>query len=133
MTKVDSADPVTAGTDMTYTIGVDNKGPSHTGGTVTLTDQLPVGTTFVSATPSQGTCSGTTTVTCDLGTLANGASATVSVIVHVEASVEEGSTLSNTASAKSPTKDPNTVEQLGDRGHRRGHVRRRLTDEGSGA
>jgi uncharacterized repeat protein (TIGR01451 family) len=101
-----SPDPVTAGTDLTYTIGVTNNGPSHTGGAVTLTDPLPAGTSFVSATPSQGTCSGTTTVTCDLGTLANGASATVTVTVHVESSVVDG--ISNTASVTSPTADPSS-------------------------
>src|SRR5205085_10148517 len=38
---------------------------------VTVTDTLPAGMTFFSATPTQGSCSGTTTVTCSMGTLAS--------------------------------------------------------------
>lgn len=37
--------------------------------------------TYVSATPTQGSCSGTTTITCNLGTLINGGSATVTIAV----------------------------------------------------
>ncbi|MGH3657664.1 MAG: hypothetical protein ACRDUA_13495, partial [Micromonosporaceae bacterium] len=84
--KTDSPDPATAGTDLTYTITATNNGPSTSGGDVTVTDAVPAGTTFVSATPSQGSCSGTTTVTCNLGGLANGASATITVVVHVDPS-----------------------------------------------
>jgi hypothetical protein len=36
---------------------------------------------YVSATPSQGSCSGTTTVVCTLGSLANGANATIALQV----------------------------------------------------
>ena len=40
---------------------------------MTVTDTLPAGTTFDSATPSQGSCSQASgTVTCALGTVANG-------------------------------------------------------------
>ena len=49
VTKTDSPDPVTAGTDLTYTITATNNGPSNSGGDVTVTDPLPVGTSFVSA------------------------------------------------------------------------------------
>ena len=58
VTKTGSPDPVIAGTDLTYTINVSNAGPSDAQG-VTVTDDLSLGTSFVSATPSQGTCSGT--------------------------------------------------------------------------
>ena len=47
-----------------------------------MTDVLPGSVTYVSATPSLGSCSGTTTVTCNLGTMSNGAQATVSLIVR---------------------------------------------------
>jgi uncharacterized repeat protein (TIGR01451 family) len=108
VTKTDSPDPVTAGTDLTYTITATNNGPSKSGGDVTVTDAVPAGTTFVSATPSQGSCSGTTTVTCNLGGLTNGASATITVIVHVDPSVEDGATISNTASVSAPADDPSS-------------------------
>src|SRR5262249_21003329 len=76
LTKTDSPDPVTVGSNLPYTITVSNGGPSTATG-VTMTDALPAGVTFVSATPSQGNCNGTATVTCSLGSLNNGGSATV--------------------------------------------------------
>ena len=106
VTKADSPDPVTAGTDLTYTIGITNTGPSDAPG-VTLTDPIPAGTSFVSATPSTGSCAGTTTVSCNLGTLANGASASVTLSVHVGSAVAAGTVLSNTATASSGVSDPN--------------------------
>jgi len=106
VTKADSPDPVTAGTDLTYTIGITNAGPSDAPG-VTLTDPIPAGTSFVSATPSAGSCAGTTTVSCNLGTLANGASASATLTVHVGSAVAAGTVLSNTATASSGVSDPN--------------------------
>src|SRR5258708_39497011 len=47
VTNSDSPDPVLAGSNLAYTIGVNNTGPSDAS-TVTLTDTLPSGTTFVS-------------------------------------------------------------------------------------
>ena len=93
LTKTDAPDPVTVGTHLTYTITVTNNGPGNATG-VTVTDPLPGGVTFVSATPSRGTCSGTATVTCPLGGLANGESATVAIVV----TPTSGGALSNTAS-----------------------------------
>jgi uncharacterized repeat protein (TIGR01451 family) len=96
-----AAEPFVVGEDGTYTITVTNAGPSAAAA-VTVTDILPAGATFVSATPSQGSCSGTTTVTCTLGTLANGASATITLIVRPTAP----GPLSNTATVSSTTADP---------------------------
>ena len=93
LTKTDAPDPVTVGTHLTYTITVTNNGPGNATG-VTVTDPLPGGVTFVSATPSRGTCSGTATVTCPLGGLANGESATVAIVV----TPTSAGALSNTAS-----------------------------------
>ena len=79
--KTDDVDPVVTGTNVTYTVTVRNNGPAIATGVV-ATDVLPAGVTLVSATPSQGTaCTGTTTVSCGLGTLAAGAQATVTVVV----------------------------------------------------
>ncbi len=55
VTKTDSPDPVTVGNNLTYTVTITNNGPGGATGVV-LTDTLPVGVTFVSATPSQGSC-----------------------------------------------------------------------------
>jgi uncharacterized repeat protein (TIGR01451 family) len=74
------APPYAAGANRTYTIAVFNDGASAATG-VTVSDTLPVGTTFVSATQSQGSCSGTTTVTCSLGGLASGGNATITLVL----------------------------------------------------
>jgi uncharacterized repeat protein (TIGR01451 family) len=71
----------TAGDTLTYTITVANAGPAVAVGTH-VTDQLPDGAEFVSATATQGTCSPSTTdVACDLGDLASGYTASVTVVV----------------------------------------------------
>lgn len=66
------------GANITWTITVTNEGTTPATG-VTVTDNLPPSTTFVSAAPTQGSCSGTTTVTCLLGVLQAGASATITL------------------------------------------------------
>jgi len=114
ITKTDSPDPVTAGTNLTYTISVNNAGPS-VAPNVVLTDVLSGQTTFVSATPSQGSClSGvvpgdpTKPLTCNLGSLASGPSATIVVVVKVKPSVPAGTVIVNNAEVKSDAADPNT-------------------------
>jgi uncharacterized repeat protein (TIGR01451 family) len=98
----DAPDPVTAGAALTYTVAVTNNGPDPASA-VSVTDALPAGAIFVSATPSQGSCSGTSTVACNLGALANLASATVTLVV----TWTSGGAKSNTASVSSScTFDP---------------------------
>jgi uncharacterized repeat protein (TIGR01451 family) len=72
-----SSAPVVA-EPLDYTLVVTNHGPITATG-VTVTDLLPAGFAFVSAIPTQGSCSGTTTVTCTLGTILNGAAATITI------------------------------------------------------
>jgi len=57
LTKADSPDPVTTGQQLTYTLAVTNNGPASVTG-VTVTDPLPGGVSFVSATPSRGPAAG---------------------------------------------------------------------------
>ncbi|MEO8035406.1 MAG: IPTL-CTERM sorting domain-containing protein, partial [Acidobacteriota bacterium] len=93
--------PFYASQNAVFNIAVANGGPS-TATNVTVTDVLPPGTTFVSATPTQGSCTGTTTVTCNLGSLANTANAAITLTVRLDVS---GST-TNTATVTSATPDP---------------------------
>jgi len=79
VTKTATPTTVTQGTTVTFTITVTNSGPAPSTGVI-FTDPLPVGLTLVSATPSQGTCNGTTTISCSLGTIAVGASASASIV-----------------------------------------------------
>jgi uncharacterized repeat protein (TIGR01451 family) len=104
ITKTPAPGPYGTGLPLTYTIVVSNGGPSTATG-VTVTDILPAGTTFQSATPG-GACSGTTTITCNAGTLANGASATFTLTVTLPSSPGP---VTNTASvtAAATTADPN--------------------------
>jgi uncharacterized repeat protein (TIGR01451 family) len=114
VTKSDSPDPVTAGTDLTYTLGVKNNGPQDASN-VTLSDALPAGTTFQSiSAPAGFTCTTPAVgaggnVSCTASTLANGASASFTLVVHVAADRANGSTLSNTASVSRDEADPNSA------------------------
>ena len=104
ITKTDSPDPVTVGSNLTYTITATNNGPDAATG-VNVSDALPAGTTFVSANASQGACTGTTTVNCALGSLANGASATVQIVVMANTV----GALTNTATVSGIQPDPNAA------------------------
>jgi uncharacterized repeat protein (TIGR01451 family) len=86
-------DPATAGSPLTYTTTVRNDGPDAAKG-VKLT--LPVPAELVSAAPSKGTC--TNAVECDLGTLADGESVHVRVVVKPAAA----GTLTARASVRAP-------------------------------
>lgn len=104
VTKVDSPDPVAVGSNLTYTITVTNNGPATATG-VTLTDTLPANVTFISATSTQGTCTGTSTVTCNIGTLGANASRTVTIVVTP--AIAGG--ISNTATVTANEPDINTA------------------------
>ena len=101
----DSPDPVDAGSNLDYTLTVHNAGPD-TASDVSVSDPLPAGVTLVSATPSQGTCAGTSTVTCDLGSLATGAPNDVTVTVVVTPARTAAPSVTNTATVSASTGDP---------------------------
>jgi uncharacterized repeat protein (TIGR01451 family) len=103
ITKTAAPGPYGTGNPLTYTIVVNNAGPTAASG-VTVTDTIPAGTTFTSATPSQGSCSGTSTVTCTLGTINSGASATISLTIALPSTPGP---VSNTATVTSSSSDAN--------------------------
>jgi len=103
ITKTPSATRVGVGGTLDYTLVVTNNGPA-TATSVTVTDALPSGFSLISATPTQGSCSGTTTVTCSLGTMVNGASATI--VLHGTATTQ--GSLSNSATVAAAQSDSAT-------------------------
>jgi len=100
ITIADAPDPLPFGSNLTYTITASNAGPDNAT-QVRVTDVLLGFVGFVSATPSQGSCSGNITVTCSLGTIAIGAQATVSLVVQPFTT----GTVSNTATVTSASTD----------------------------
>ena len=112
ITKVEGADPVTAGTNLSYTITVTNGGPDAAVN-VSWSDTLPAGTTFVSLSSVAGwSCTdpgvgASGVVQCSNPSLAVG-SAAFTLTVAVTPSVAAGTVLSNTADVSTDTADPDT-------------------------
>ena len=93
ITKV--ADPTTVftGEQVTFTLEVQNLGPS-TATDVEVGDVMAPNFTASSATSTQGTCN--LTVVCDLNTLTSGQAETITIVATVNDSAD-GSTVTNTA------------------------------------
>jgi uncharacterized repeat protein (TIGR01451 family) len=104
-----SPNPVSKGSNLTYTLAVLNNGPDASDGD-TVTDVLPANTTFVSFSTSNGTCShpmpgsGGTFKCTRTGVLNKGSYwGPIKLTVHVNAA--SGSTINNTASVAAKTQD----------------------------
>lgn len=110
--KTDSIDPAVAGEELTYTVTVTNDGP-NTAFDAVLVDEPPAGVSHVSNT---GGCveDPTGTLTCDLGDLAAGGVAVVSITVLIDASLvfDAGgpTTIENSASVSSATPDSDLAD-----------------------
>jgi uncharacterized repeat protein (TIGR01451 family) len=111
LSKLSSPSPVLAGRQLTYTMTASNAGPSTARG-VSISDELPAGTSFVSGVDGNGAtvCALVQPgkVVCDLATMQPGTSRTVYVTTLVAPSVADGAVLSNSAGVSSSTPDPNT-------------------------
>jgi trimeric autotransporter adhesin len=92
----------TTGTAITWAATVSNSGPNSAAG-ATLAMDLDPSLIIGSIIASQGSCGTGVAFTCDLGSLANGASATVTV----SATPTNSGTLAGTANASSSSYDPN--------------------------
>ena len=101
----DSPDPVVAGATITFLVRVKNLTGTQTATGVTMTNDVPPGYNLLDATPSQGSCTNSGGHTsCALGSLAQGASATVTL--HAEVPAYPGPGTADTASASATQSDP---------------------------
>jgi uncharacterized repeat protein (TIGR01451 family) len=108
----ESADPVTPGQPLTYTVTVGNAGPSPASA-VTVTDALTWTTRrlqLLSLTTSQGQCSSATnlTIDCQLGTLDSGSNAVLTLTVRPSGT----GTITDDAQAAAAEFDPDTTDNL---------------------
>jgi uncharacterized repeat protein (TIGR01451 family) len=97
--------PATRGRDVTWRMLVTNNGPDEATG-VTVGDPLPVGSSFVAAFPSQGICTGGLVVDCDLGTVPNGGSVTITLVTTARVTGR----LTNTAMVVGNERETNTAD-----------------------
>jgi uncharacterized repeat protein (TIGR01451 family) len=114
VSKTDMPDPVIAGNNITYTIQFRNNGP-NTATNVTVTDAVPMNTTFVSAMVTSGSgwmrtdsvmAGGMGNIVFAKPTVANGETAEFQITVKVNSSAADGSMITNTATADSNVSDP---------------------------
>lgn len=111
VTKTDQQDPVTEGNNLVYAITVTNNGPgdSSNAGLVDTLDNL---VSFVSATPSQGSCVETSGVVgCNLGLIVNGGQANVLIEVATP-DVAAPTTITNTVTVAGVEPDPNDTNDV---------------------
>ena len=103
LTKTASTSNPAVDDEVDYTLTASNAGPNDATG-VTIHDSLPAGLDFIDASPGCDNSNGT--VTCDIGTLASGASTSVTVRTRTTAAIA-GTTVGNLASVTGNELDPN--------------------------
>ncbi len=101
-------DELTIGNNLLYTIVVNNHGPADATNTV-VTDTLPTGVTFVSATSSDGsTCTESSgIVSCDLGIFVSG---DPSVVIEIEVTPNSEGNITNNVEISSDENDPDNSD-----------------------
>ncbi len=115
VTKTDAPDPVSAGSNITYTITLGNAPQALTAANVEVEDILPAGTTFVSATAPAGWTAttppvgGTGTVTFTIAAVTADSSHVFTIVVNVNPATPGGTIISNTATATTTTAETNTA------------------------
>ena len=119
ITKTASPNPAGVDGTLTYTLAVTNHGPDVAPDTMVM-DTLPSSVVLLSATPSTGSCTGTTVITCALGDLPSGATTTIVITVRPTAAGSLHNEAMATSGRPDPTPDDNhaavdvTVEVLTD-------------------
>lgn len=106
LTGSGAPNPVSAGQPLTYGLKATNDPSTDPAYDVVVTDKLPSSVNFKSAAASQGSCSYSSgTVTCNLGTIAHGASVTVTIAVIPNSA----GTITSTGTVSSSALDPTTA------------------------
>jgi uncharacterized repeat protein (TIGR01451 family) len=118
LTKTATPDPAFPGQTLTYTVTVRNNGPNAADG-VTLSEMVPVGTTFQSVSAPPGwTCTlpevgGMGSIVCTTPSLAADSIAIFTVAVRVDEFTPSGTVIENSASVLSDsTPDPNQANNF---------------------
>ena len=106
------------GPDMTFALTATNNRPDPVPDAV-VTDPIPTGATVQSVTTTSGTCTGSTTLTCQLGALATGQSATITLVLRgtvpgtvTNIAVISSQTLTTAAATAPGAGDPNAANNL---------------------
>jgi uncharacterized repeat protein (TIGR01451 family) len=108
-----SGDAITAGSNISYSVVLDNPGPDAASN-VQVTDAVPANTTFLSGQqdsgpgfsctfPEQNASSGA--MTCTIGSLPAGQRAVFSLVLNVNSGTSANTVISNTATVSSDTQD----------------------------
>ena len=114
----DAPDPVTVGSNLTYSLTVTNLGAALAT-SVVVTDALPVSVTFLSASLSQGTwATNGSQFTCALSNVNANGSATISIVVRPNSV----GTISNAATVSGSVFDPNPTNNTAAAEIGRAHV-----------
>jgi uncharacterized repeat protein (TIGR01451 family) len=104
ITKSAAPNPANVGNQVTWTMVVTNNGPNNATG-VTMADPVPAGLTFVSATSSQGSCTGGALVSCTIGNMNVGSSVTITLVTTAATT----GTITNTATTVGKEQETNTA------------------------
>lgn len=118
--KSATPDPAVAGQTLTYVVTATNIANGlSSADNVRITDTLPAGLTFLSASPSTGSCTtvpssstptgpGNNTVLCNFGTIGNGAQQTVTILVRPN-DVTQGTSITNGVTVATDTPETDTT------------------------
>ena len=114
LTKTARTPCVATGQVLTYDLEADNLG-AGVARNVVLRDPLPSSVSYLSATPSQGSCKGGPTVVCTLGDIAPGANATVRIDVtaNTSGSITNGASVTTDTADDNPANDSASVSTNG--------------------